>query len=97
MHLFSTRQILQFELRVEDNKISSTFYNKSNDAVLLATPNLWSNIQIVKTCILEHNVFNPMSLTIFVFQHRNMSAIVGLLERCTNTIFLRTLFTLVSF
>ena len=38
--LFSTRKILQFRSRVESNKSSSTFYNKSGNAVPLATPNL---------------------------------------------------------
>jgi len=32
-----------------------------------------------------------------IFQHRNMSTIVALLERCTNTVSLRTLFAQVSF
>ena len=45
IYLFST------ELRVENNKSSSTFCDKSSDAVLLAISNLWSNIQIVRTCI----------------------------------------------
>jgi len=40
MYLLSTRQILQSGLRVEDDKSSSTFCDKSGDAVLLATPNL---------------------------------------------------------
>ena len=44
MCLLFTGQILQFGLRVEDNKSSSTFYNKSGDTVLLATPNLWDDI-----------------------------------------------------
>jgi len=60
--LLSTRQILQSGLRVKDNKSSSTFYNKSSDAVLSATPNLWGNIQIMKTCILKYNISNPVSL-----------------------------------
>jgi len=127
MHLLSTRQILQSELRVEGNKSSSTFCNKSSDVVILATPNLWGNIQIVRTHILNHNVFNSLSFAIrhldfetlhycfgyisdevmyhvlnnvenrkFISQHRNISAIVILLERCTNTVSLRMLFSLVS-
>ena len=44
MHFLSTRQIFQSGLRVEDNKSGSTFCDKSGDTVLLATPNLWSNI-----------------------------------------------------
>ena len=44
MHLFSTKQILQSKLRVKDDKISFTFHNKSDDAVLLVTSNLWNNI-----------------------------------------------------
>jgi len=54
--LLSTRQILQSGLRVEGNKSSFTFCDKSGNAVLLATPNLWSNVQIVRTCILKHNI-----------------------------------------
>ena len=50
-------------MRVESNKSSSTFHNKSGDTVLLATPNLWDNVQIVRTCILKHNVSNSISLT----------------------------------
>ena len=61
IYLLSTEQIFQFGLRVEDDKSSSTFH-KSNDAVLLATPNFQDNIQIVRTCTLKHNVFNPVSL-----------------------------------
>jgi len=49
-------------LRVEGNKSGSTFYNKSYNAILLAIPNLWGNIQIIRTCILKHNVSNPVSL-----------------------------------
>ena len=56
MCLLSIRQIFQSGLRVEGNKSSFTFCNKSGNAILLATPNLWSNIQIVKTCILKHNI-----------------------------------------
>ena len=40
MCLLSTRQILQSGLRVEGNKSSSTFCDKSGDAVQAATPNL---------------------------------------------------------
>ena len=58
----STRQILQSELRVEGNK-SFTFYGKSGNAILLTTPNLWSNIQIIRTYILKYNVPNSVSLT----------------------------------
>ena len=60
----SIKQILQSELRVEGNKNSFNFYNKSNNAILSATPNLWNNIQIVRTYILKHNVLNPVSLMI---------------------------------
>ena len=63
MCLSSTEQISQSELRVEGVKSSSTFHKKSSDAVLLATPNLWNNIQILKTCILKYNIPNPVSLT----------------------------------
>ena len=48
---------------MKDDKCSSIFYEKSSNAVLSATPNLWYNIQIVRTCILKHNVPNPVSLT----------------------------------
>ena len=44
IYLLSTRQILQSRLRVEDNKSGFTFCDKSDAAVLLATPNLWGNI-----------------------------------------------------
>jgi len=64
MCLFSTRQILQSRLRMEGNKSGSTFHDKSGDAVLLATPNLWGNIQIIRTCILKHDYPNPMSFAI---------------------------------
>ena len=64
IHLLSTGQILQSRLRVEDNKSGSTFCDKSGDAVLLTTPNLWDNIQIIRTCILKHNISNPVSLVI---------------------------------
>jgi len=62
MCLLSTQiwQILQSGLKVEGNKSGSTFCNKSGNAVLLATPNLWGNIQIVKNCILKHNISNFM-------------------------------------
>ena len=57
-----TRQILLSELRVKDNKSSFTFCNKFYNAILLATSSLWSNIQIVKTYILKHNISNLISL-----------------------------------
>ena len=44
MCLLSTGQILQSGLRVEGDKSGSTFCDKSCDAVLLATSNLWGNI-----------------------------------------------------
>ena len=62
MHLLSTRQILQFRLRVEGDKSSSTFYDKFGNTVISATSNLWNNIQIVRTYIPEYNVPNPVSL-----------------------------------
>jgi len=40
IYLLSTGQIFQFGLRVESNKSSSTFYNKSGDVVSSATLNL---------------------------------------------------------
>ena len=49
---------------MEDNKSGSTFHDKSGYTILLVTLNLWGNIQIVKTCILKHNVSNPMSLVV---------------------------------
>ena len=63
MYLLSTKQILQSELKVKGNKSSFTFHDKSGDVVLSATSNLWSNIQIVRTHILKHNISNPVSLT----------------------------------
>ena len=62
IYLLSTGQILQSGLRVKGNKSSFTFYNKIGDAILLATSNLWCNIQIMKTCILKHNISNLVSL-----------------------------------
>jgi len=62
--LLSTGQILESGLRVEGNKSGSTFHNNSSDAILSAISNLWSNIQIVKTHILKHNVPNSVSLII---------------------------------
>ena len=56
-----TKQILQSELRVKD-KSGFTFCDKSGDAILLATPNLWNNIQIAKTYIFKYNIYNPVSL-----------------------------------
>ena len=47
---------------MEGNKSGSTFCDKSGDAVLLATPNLWDNIQIVRTCIFKHYIPNLVSL-----------------------------------
>ena len=44
MYLLSTGQISQSILRVEGDKSDSTFCDKSDNAVLSATPNLWSNI-----------------------------------------------------
>ena len=64
IYLLSTRQILQSKLRVEGNKSDFTFYNKSCDAVLLATPNFLGNIQIVRACIFKYNISNSMSLII---------------------------------
>ena len=51
-------------MKVEGNKSSSTFHDKSGDAVLLATLNLWSNIQIIRTYILKHDIPNSVSLII---------------------------------
>ena len=62
MCLLSTKQILQSGLKMEGNKSGFTFCNKSGDSVLLTTPNLWSNIQIVRTCILKHDIPNLISL-----------------------------------
>jgi len=64
IYLLSTEQILQSKLRIKGNKSNSTFYNKSSDAILSATPNLWDSIQIVRTCILKHNISNSVSLAI---------------------------------
>ena len=63
IYLLSTRQIFQSGLRVEDNKSSSTFYDKSSDTVLSVTSNLWENIQIVRTYILKHDIPNSVSLS----------------------------------
>ena len=61
MYFLFIRQILQSELRVEDNKSGSNFYNKSGNAILLATSNLWNNIQIVRTWILKYNISNSVN------------------------------------
>ena len=63
MCILSTEQILQSGLRVDDNKSHSIFYNKFGDTILSATSNLWDNIQIIRTCILKHNIPNNVSLT----------------------------------
>ena len=47
---------------MEGNKSGSTFCDKSDDAVLSATPNFWGNIQIIRTHILKHNILNSVSL-----------------------------------
>ena len=44
IYFLSTKQILQSELRVENDKSSSTFCDKFGNAILSATPNLWDNI-----------------------------------------------------
>ena len=41
MYLFFTRQIFQSRLKVEGNKSSSTFCDKSGNTVLLAILNLY--------------------------------------------------------
>ena len=64
MYLLSTRQILHSGLRLEGDKSSFTFCDKSGYTVLSATFNLWSNVQIMRTCIPKYNVPNPVSLTI---------------------------------
>jgi len=64
IHFLFTKQILQSWLRVEDNKSSFIFCDKSYNAILLATSNLWDNIQIVRTHIVKYNIFNPISLII---------------------------------
>jgi len=56
---YSTKQIFSVCI--------SIFCNKSGNAILLATPNLWGNIQIVRTYILKYNVFNLMSLHHFEY------------------------------
>jgi len=62
MHLLSTRQLLQSGLSIEGTIDGSTFRDSSGDAVLSALPNLWGNIQVVRTCIIKNNVPNPVSL-----------------------------------
>jgi len=66
IYLLSTGQILYSGLRVEGDKSSSIFCNKSGNAILSAIPNLWSNIQIVRTPILKYDIPNPIS---FVTKH----------------------------
>jgi len=55
--------ILQSGLRVEGNESSSDFCNKSGDTVLLATFNLWGNIQIVRTHILKYDFYDSYNKT----------------------------------
>ena len=62
MCLLSTGPIIQTRLRVKGGKSGFTFCDKSSNAVLSATSNLWSNIQIVRTHILKHDVSNSVSL-----------------------------------
>ena len=62
IYFLFTKQIFQSRLRVEGNKSSSIFCDKSIDAILSTTPNHWDNIQIVRTHILKHDVLNSMSL-----------------------------------
>ena len=45
-------------MRVEDNKGRSTFYDKSCNTVLLATTNVWDNIEIVKIYIVKYNLIS---------------------------------------
>jgi len=40
------------------------FHDKFGNAILLATSNLWGNIQIVKTHIFKYNIPNSVSLVI---------------------------------
>ena len=63
---------------MEGDKSSSTFCDKSGDAVLLATPNLWDNIQIVRTYILKYNVPNSVSL---VTRHLNFETYIVILDK----------------
>jgi len=83
MYLLSTGQILQFGLKVEGDKSGSTFYNKSSDAVLSATSNLWDNIQIIRTCILKYNVSNLVS---FVTRHLNFETLYYCFGHASNEV-----------
>ena len=65
-------QILEFGLRVEGDKSSSTFYNKSSNAVQWTTPNFWGNIQIVRIYILEYNISNSMSFIIRYLEFKTL-------------------------
>jgi len=49
IYLFSTKQLLQSGLSIEGTMDGSIFCNSSGDAVLSVLPNLWGNIQVVKT------------------------------------------------
>jgi len=62
MHLFSTGQLFQSGLSIESTMDGSTFHNSSGDIVLSALPNLWGNIQVIRTCIIKNNIPNLISL-----------------------------------
>ena len=62
MCLLSTGQLLQSGLSIEGTMDGSTFRNSSGNAVLSALPNLWENIQVVRTCIIKNNIPNSVSL-----------------------------------
>jgi len=83
MCLLFTEQILQFGLRVEGNRSSFIFCDKSDGAILSVTSNFWSNIQIVRTYILKYNIPNLMSLTT---RYLNFETLLHYFEYTSNKI-----------
>ena len=93
MCLLSIRQILHSRLRVKGNKSGSSFCDKSDNTVLLATSNIWDNIPFVRTYILKHNVPNLISLTRYLdfetlhhhFEHTSNKVIYHIFNNIENT------------
>ena len=95
IYLLPTRQNFQSRLRFEGNN-SSTFHNKSSNTVLLATLNLWSNIQIVRTYTLKYNISDSVSLIIryldfetlyYYFKHISNKVMCYILNNTKNICF----------
>jgi len=83
IYLLFTGQVLQSGLRVEDDKSNSIICDKPDNAILLATPNIWGNIQIVRTCILKYNIPNPVS---FMTRHLDIETLHYCFEHASNEV-----------